>query len=72
MQEMASGIGEHPVAHGEIAGVGVNRQHQLDRSGLRHGGQAGAVNGGDAHGRQARIRIAKLILEERRPSETQQ
>ena len=68
VQGMSFGTSQHPVAHREIGGFGVDGQVEADRVGTEIGGQARSVNGGYAHGRKGGIIRVQLIGEECGPA----
>jgi hypothetical protein len=65
-------IGQHPVAHGKIAGIGVNRQGKLEGASLRYRRQAAAVNRRNTARDKGGIIGLKLIFKKVRPAEFRQ
>lgn len=70
MQGPGFGVNEDPIAHRDVARVGTDGQRQLDRAGLRQGGQARAVDRGDPHGGEIDLVGFALIFEEMGPTQT--
>ena len=52
MQQVRDGIGQHPVADGEIGGIGTRRQLDLDLAAQRQRRQPGAMHRVDARRQQ--------------------
>jgi hypothetical protein len=69
MQQSGLRVSKHPVPHGKVAGLAVNRKYQLDWPGWRDGGQAGAVDRSNTMRGKAGLMGLKLILEKVRPSQ---
>ena len=69
MEGMAMRIGKHPVADRELTGVGARRQNQRERTGLGDRGEARAMDGCDARGRELGLGRLNLIAEEGGPPE---